>query len=95
MGFSQSENDRINLEMPAANENRRLEGPTEGSVGGSNRQLSSAGSFIQLNDAADEFFDVPDESEYDQRDMFASEENTHAVVSSLFVYLEHDRTFVI
>ncbi len=38
----------INLEMHPANENIRLEGPNEGSHGGSNRQLSSFGSFIQL-----------------------------------------------
>ncbi|KAG8091990.1 hypothetical protein GUJ93_ZPchr0012g20487 [Zizania palustris] len=52
----------------------------EGSLGGSNRHLSSNGSFVQLNDAADEFFDVPDESEYDQREsMWPSDESTHAV----------------
>jgi hypothetical protein len=92
MRLSQGENECINLEMYPANENRRLEGPTEGSHGGSNRQLSSSGSFVQLNDAADEFFDVPDETEYDQRDMFPSDESTNAVVSSLFVCMKHDRT---
>jgi hypothetical protein len=91
MRLSQGENDRINLEMQPANENRIIEGSTEGSQGGSNRQLSSSGSFVQLNDAADEFFDVPDDSEYDQRDMFPSDESTHAVVSSLFArsMIEH------
>jgi hypothetical protein len=93
MRLSQGENECINLEMHPANENRRLEGPTEGSHG-SNRQLSSSGSFVQLNDAADEFFDVPDETEYDQRDMFPSDESTNVVVSSLFVCMKHDRTFV-
>ncbi|KAK3157792.1 hypothetical protein QOZ80_2AG0128090 [Eleusine coracana subsp. coracana] len=98
MGLSQDENECINLEMPPANESKRLEGPTEGSLGGSKRQLSSAGSFIQLNDAADEFFDVPDESEYDQRDMFPSDESTHAVdqrhgklsTAAVFVKRLHD-----
>ncbi|GJN20874.1 hypothetical protein PR202_gb08307 [Eleusine coracana subsp. coracana] len=98
MGLSQDENECINLEMPPANESKRLEGPTEGSLGGSKRQLSSAGSFIQLNDAADEFFDVPDESEYDQREMFPSDESTHAVdqrhgklsTAAVFVKRLHD-----
>jgi len=90
MGLPQGENERINLEIHQENENRRLEGPTEGSLGGSNRHLSSTGSFVQLNDAADEFFDVPDESEYDQREiMFPSDESTHAVVSSFCVCIEN------
>jgi hypothetical protein len=87
MGLPQGENQRINLEMQQENENGRLEGPTEGSLGGSNRHLSSTGSFVQLNDAADEFFDVPDESEYDQREvMFPSDESLHAAVSSVCLY---------
>lgn len=87
MGLPQGENQRINLEIQQENENRRLEGPTEGSVGGSNRHLSSTGSFVHLNDAADEFFDVPDESEYDQREvMFPSDESTHAAVGSLYLH---------
>jgi len=87
MGLPQGENQRINLEIQQENENRRLEGPTEGSMGGSNRHLSSTSSFVQLNDAADEFFDVPDESEYDQREvMFPSDESTHAWVSSLYLH---------
>jgi len=87
MGLPQGENQRINLEIQQENENRRLEGPTEGSMGGSNRHLSSTSSFVQLNDAADEFFDVPDESEYDQREvMFPSDESTHASVSSLYLH---------
>ncbi|KAL5224761.1 hypothetical protein ABZP36_011400 [Zizania latifolia] len=74
------ENEQKKIEMLSANESNRLEGPTEGSLGGSNRHLSSTGSFVQLNDAADEFFDVPDESEYDQREsMWPSDESTHAV----------------
>ena len=90
MGLPQGENERINLEIHQENENRRLEGPTEGSLGGSNRHLSSTSSFVQLNDAADEFFDVPDESEYDQREiMFPSDESTHAVVSSFCVCIEN------
>jgi hypothetical protein len=68
------------LELHQANENIRLEGPNEGSHGGSNRQLSSFGYFIQLYDASVEFFDVLDETEYDQRDMFPTDENTHAVL---------------
>jgi hypothetical protein len=84
----------INLEMHPTNENIRFVGPNEGSHGGSNRQLSSFGSFIQLYDAEDEFFDVLDETGYNQRDMFPSDENTHVVVSSLFVCMEQDRTFV-
>jgi hypothetical protein len=91
---SHSENECKNLEMHPANVNRRLESPTEGSHGGSNRQLSSSASFVQLNDAADEFFYFPDETVSDQRDMFPSDESTHVVVSSLFVCIKHDRTFV-
>ncbi|KAF8723103.1 hypothetical protein HU200_022256 [Digitaria exilis] len=99
MGLPQGENERINLEMHQENESRRLEGPSEGSLGGSNRHLSSTGSFVQLNDAADEFFDVPDESEYDQREIvFPSDESTHAVdqrhaklsTAAVFVKRLHD-----
>lgn len=99
MGLPQGENQRINLEMQQENENGRLEGPTEGSLGGSNRHLSSTGSFVQLNDAADEFFDVPDESEYDQREvMFPSDESLHAAdqrhaklsTAAVFVKRLHD-----
>ncbi|KAL5231794.1 hypothetical protein ABZP36_030570 [Zizania latifolia] len=80
MGLLPGENEQKTIEMLSANESNRLEDPTEGSLGGSNRLLSSAGSFVQLNDAADEFFDVPDESEYDQREaMWPSDESTHAV----------------
>lgn len=98
-GLPQGENQRINLEMQQENENGRLEGPTEGSLGGSNRHLSSTGSFVQLNDAADEFFDVPDESEYDQREvMFPSDESLHAAdqrhaklsTAAVFVKRLHD-----
>ncbi|KAG8088707.1 hypothetical protein GUJ93_ZPchr0010g7698 [Zizania palustris] len=80
MGLLPGENERKTIEMLSSNESNRLEDPTEGSLGGSNRHLSSVGSFVQLNDAADEFFDVPDESEFDQREaMWPSDESTHAV----------------
>ncbi|KAI5016532.1 protein ENHANCED DISEASE RESISTANCE 2-like isoform X2 [Hordeum vulgare subsp. vulgare] len=79
-GLPQGGNERRKIEMQSANECGRLEGPVEGLQGGSNRQLSSTGSLVQLNDATDEFFDVPDESEYDQREaMWSSDESTHAV----------------
>ncbi|EEE51149.1 hypothetical protein OsJ_31910 [Oryza sativa Japonica Group] len=99
MRLQQGENERIKIEMLSASENNRLEDPTEGSLGGSNRHLSSAGSFIQLNDAADEFFDVPDDSEYDQREaMWPSDESTHSVdqrhaklsTAAVFVKKLHD-----
>ncbi|VAH16403.1 unnamed protein product [Triticum turgidum subsp. durum] len=79
MGLPQGGNERTKIEMQSANECERLEGPVEGPQGGSNRHLSSTGSLVQLNDATDEFFDVPDESEYDQREaMWSSDESTHA-----------------
>jgi hypothetical protein len=82
MGLPQGENERLRIEMQSANESKRFE-DTEGSLGGSNRHLSS-GSLVQLNDATDEFFDIPDESEYDQREaMWSSDESTHAAVSYL------------
>uniref|UniRef100_A0A0E0IU20 PH domain-containing protein n=1 Tax=Oryza nivara TaxID=4536 RepID=A0A0E0IU20_ORYNI len=99
MRLQQGENERIKIEMLSASENNRLEDPTEGSLGGSNRHLSSAGSFIQLNDAVDEFFDVPDDSEYDQREaMWPSDESTHSVdqrhaklsTAAVFVKKLHD-----
>lgn len=84
MGLPQGGNERRKIEMQSANECGRLEGPVEGLQGGSNRHLSSTGSLVQLNDAMDEFFDVPDESEYDQREaMWSSDESTHAAVCSL------------
>jgi hypothetical protein len=86
MGLQQGENERLKIEMQSANESKRFEDTTEGSQGGSNRHLSSAGSLVQLNDTTDEFFDIPDESEYDQREaMWSSDESTHAPVSSLHI----------
>jgi hypothetical protein len=84
MGLQQGENGRLKIEMQSANESKRFEDTTEGSQGGSNRHLSSSSSFVQLNDGTDEFFDIPDESEYDQREaMWSSDESTNAAVSSL------------
>ena len=81
MGLPQGENERLKIEMQSENVSKRFEDTTEGSLGGSNRHLS-AGSLVQLNDATDEFFDIPDESEYDQREaMWSSDESTHAVSS--------------
>ncbi|CAM0956774.1 unnamed protein product [Alopecurus aequalis] len=78
MGLPQGENERLKIEMQSANESKRFEDTAEGSLSGSNRHLS-AGSLVQLNDATDEFFDIPDESEYDQREaMWSSDESTHA-----------------
>lgn len=43
------------------------------------RPTSSGGSFLQLNDPADEFFDFPDESEYDQHEtMWPSDSVMHS-----------------
>ncbi|VAH04363.1 unnamed protein product [Triticum turgidum subsp. durum] len=79
MGLPQGGNEPTKIETQSANECERLEGPVEGPQGGSKRHLSSTGSLVQLNDATDEFFDVPDESEYDQREaMWSSDESTHA-----------------
>ncbi|KAM0892646.1 hypothetical protein ACQ4PT_025632 [Festuca glaucescens] len=79
MGLQQGENGQLKIEMQSANESKRFEDTTEGSQGGSNRHLSSAGSLVQLNDGTDEFFDIPDESEYDQREaMWSSDESTNA-----------------
>ncbi|WOL16732.1 protein ENHANCED DISEASE RESISTANCE 2 isoform X2 [Canna indica] len=69
MSLPRSENEETKLETQSMDDNTGTENfaeeshcPTPGHV--------SSGSLHQLNDAADEFFDVPAESEYDQAETF-------------------------
>ncbi|XP_010906506.1 protein ENHANCED DISEASE RESISTANCE 2 isoform X2 [Elaeis guineensis] len=53
-------------EVQLPGENSKSEEFIEGSENSSAKPAKTGGSFLQLNDAADEFFDVLDESEYEQ-----------------------------
>ncbi|XP_073002690.1 protein ENHANCED DISEASE RESISTANCE 2-like isoform X2 [Typha latifolia] len=84
VGFPQTEKEHIRVEVLSAiesteSENCMGENPAEGSENSSSRQANSSGSFLQRNDGADEFYDVPDESEYDQKEISRfSDESMHS-----------------
>jgi hypothetical protein len=54
-----------------------------------NKNSNSTGSILQLNDAADEFFDVPDEAEYelDEAPWFSADSVTSSVGFLFHLYL--------
>ncbi|XP_072960754.1 protein ENHANCED DISEASE RESISTANCE 2-like isoform X2 [Typha angustifolia] len=75
----QSEKEDIKTELESTIENTRCKDPGEESENPSIRHANITGSFLQLNDAADEFFDFPEESEYDQREvLWPSDESLHS-----------------
>ncbi|RRT63369.1 hypothetical protein B296_00039655 [Ensete ventricosum] len=72
ISLSLTEDVEGNVQLPV--ENRKSEERTEGSQESDTKPASMSGSFLELNDAADEFFDFPDEPEYDkQEDMWPSD----------------------
>ncbi|XP_064957773.1 protein ENHANCED DISEASE RESISTANCE 2-like isoform X3 [Musa acuminata AAA Group] len=66
ISLSLTEDVEENVQLPV--ENRKSEERTEGSQESDTKPASMSGSFLELNDAADEFFDFPDEPEYDKQE---------------------------
>lgn len=80
----QSEKEDIKVEVLSMSESTKYEDPAEGSQS-SPKHGSVGGSFLQLNDAADEFFDFPDEPEHDEKEvMWSSDESMHSQVRAFF-----------
>lgn len=64
IALPQGEKEDVKVEIQQLAESGQIDNSTEGERCLS-RRTSLGGSFLQLNDAADEFFDVPEQSEYD------------------------------
>lgn len=64
IGLPQSEKENVKAEVQQLEDKRHIDDSTEVEISPT-RCTSLGGSFLQLNDAADEFFDVPEQSEYD------------------------------
>ncbi|OAY64265.1 Protein ENHANCED DISEASE RESISTANCE 2-like [Ananas comosus] len=78
IGLPQSEKEDIKVEVLSTSESTKYEDPAEGSQS-SPKHGSVGGSFLQLNDAADEFFDFPDEPEHDEKEvLWSSDESMHS-----------------
>lgn len=60
--------------MRLGGESSRSDDSTEGSRTSPTDSANTDGSLFQLSDAADEFFDFPDESEFDQPDFIRTSE---------------------
>lgn len=77
-------------ELQLAGENSKSEEFIEGSEKSPAKPAKTGGSFLQLNDAADEFFDVLDESEYEQTEaMWPSDAGMQSQVTLLPLALEY------
>ncbi|KAK1291074.1 hypothetical protein QJS10_CPB18g02101 [Acorus calamus] len=68
IGVPQHENEDIKVEVQSTGEHSEV-GPSEEAKNSIIKPANPGGSFLQLNDAADEFFDVPEESENGQIEM--------------------------
>lgn len=83
MGLPYSEKEHIKLEVQTTGENDKCADSAEAPQQSPSRQANTSGSFLQLNDAADEFFDVIDESDNDQTEvLWPSDEGMHSQVSA-------------
>ncbi|XXG44666.1 hypothetical protein AAC387_Pa01g4405 [Persea americana] len=65
IGLLQNEKENIKAEVQQLEERRHIEDSAAVVEASPTKCSSLGGSFLQLNDAADEFFDVPEQSEYD------------------------------
>ena len=78
------EKEHIKLEVQTTGENNKSVDSAEVPQQSPSRQANTSGSFLQLNDAADEFFDVLDESEYEQTEaMWPSDAGMQSQVTFL------------
>lgn len=100
ISLSLTEDVEENVQLPV--ENRKSEERTEGSQESDTKPASMSGSFLELNDAADEFFDFPDEPEYDkQEDTWPSDSQLqsqvdHCYYPQIFLsFLENETFFFI
>ncbi|XP_058101736.1 protein ENHANCED DISEASE RESISTANCE 2-like isoform X2 [Magnolia sinica] len=95
IGLPQSEKENIKVEVQSSAENGMSEDLTEREEEKSPTKPSSlGGSFLQLSDAADEFFDVPEQAEYDEPETSWSEvqdtRQSKRSTASVFVKKLHD-----
>ncbi|KAL5998349.1 hypothetical protein ACLOJK_009289 [Asimina triloba] len=93
--FPQTTDEDIKVEVQSHTENGMADDFTESEVEKSlSKPASLSGSFLQFSDAADEFFDVPEESEYDEPETSWSEaQDTRQpkwATASVFVKKLHD-----
>ena len=65
----------MKLEVHSADENDNIEDSADETQRSPTKIAKASGSFLQMNDAADEFFDVINEPEYDETEaLWPSEE---------------------
>ncbi|WOL04269.1 protein ENHANCED DISEASE RESISTANCE 2 isoform X1 [Canna indica] len=77
IGLPQSDREQIKLEVQSADENNINEDCADEPQATPSRLGKASGSFLQLNDAADEFFDVINESDYNEAEaLWSSDEGT-------------------
>ncbi|CAL9752584.1 unnamed protein product, partial [Musa acuminata subsp. burmannicoides] len=73
--LQQSEKEQMKLEVHSADENDNIEDSADETQRSPTKIAKASGSFLQMNDAADEFFDVINEPEYDETEaLWPSEE---------------------
>ncbi|XP_073111374.1 protein ENHANCED DISEASE RESISTANCE 2-like isoform X4 [Elaeis guineensis] len=79
IGLPYGEKEHIKVEVQTTGENNKSVDSAEAPQQSPSRHADTNGSFLQLNDAADEFFDVIDESDNDQTEsLWPSDEGMHS-----------------
>ncbi|XP_038972305.1 protein ENHANCED DISEASE RESISTANCE 2-like isoform X1 [Phoenix dactylifera] len=79
IGLPYSEKEHIKVEVQTTGENSKSADSAEAPQQSPSGHANTSGSFLQLNDAADEFFDVIDESDNDQTEaLWPSDEGMHS-----------------
>lgn len=79
--------EKAKAELQSEGENFKCKNPAEEPQRSPAKFLNAGGSFLQLNDAADEFFDVLDESEYEQSEtIWPSNSGMQSQVSDCFQF---------
>ena len=84
IGLLQNEKENIKAEVQQLEERRHIEDSAAVVEASPTKCSSLGGSFLQLNDAADEFFDVPEQSEYDLSETSWSSDSGNEMQSQVF-----------
>ncbi|RWW84722.1 hypothetical protein BHE74_00006652 [Ensete ventricosum] len=84
--------EQIKLDMQSVDENNKIESFAK-EIQMSSPKHAGNGSLHQLNDAADEFFDVLTEAEYDQTEFWPADENMETP-NQVSGYSNQDRVFI-
>ncbi|CAL9044726.1 unnamed protein product, partial [Musa banksii] len=98
--LQQSEKEQMKLEVHSADENDNIEDSADETQRSPTKIAKASGSFLQMNDAADEFFDVINEPEYDETEalwpseegMMQPQDQHHSKLSTAAVFVKklHD-----